>query len=127
MKSARTLSTITVLFGIALTQNSNSATAQVRVFDCKFPQLSFVATDYDDNTPTRIGVEIGVGDKVKSYFDKVTGAWIFVEFIANGTLPSTLTTVLKDGTAWHSRHTMGIDGSILATQESGKCGSRTID
>jgi hypothetical protein len=101
--------------------------AQVRVFDCQFPQFSFVVTDFDDDTPSRIGVEVGVGDKAKSYFDEVTGAWIYVEFIANGTLPSTLTTILNDGTAWHSRHTISADGSILASQMSGKCTSRTVN
>lgn len=97
------------------------AIAAVVVFDCKFPAVSFFVTVYDDGSPARVGIAQGVGDKAQGYFDKLTAAWIIVEFVADGTLPSTLTTILKDGAAWHSRHTLDNMGNLIATQESGFC------
>lgn len=107
---------------------STTASAKTTIFDCNFPseKLSFVVTVYDDGTVARIGREQGAGDKAQAYFDSITGAWIVVEFIADGTLPSTLTTILKDGRTWHSRHTMDVGGGIVPSQMSGKCLRRSI-
>ena len=87
--------------------------------------MPLVVTIYDDGSPARIGREQGIGDKASPYFDAATGAYIFVEFNGVG-LPSSLTTVLKDGTAWHSRHTLFIGGDLVASQMRGKCSRRTI-
>ena len=37
-------------------------------------------TIYDDGSPSRVGVEVGVGTKAKVYLDPPTGATILVEF-----------------------------------------------
>lgn len=127
MRNFKNLSLLLIICGAVCAIRATPAIAQVEIFKCVFPEFSFVITDYDDSTPSRIGIDVGVGDRAQSYFDKVTGAWIFVEFIDNGALPSTLTTILKDGTAWHSRHTIAIDGTIAASQLSGNCRRRTIN
>ena len=107
------------------------AVADVTVFQCNFPQGSggpdfpFIVTVYDDGSPARIGAEQGVGDKASPYFDAATGAYIFVEFNGVG-LPCSLTTVLKDGAAWHSRHTLDVGGHMVAEQMLGTCSRRTI-
>ena len=105
------------IWGIAvagmLSAIPKTAEAQVVVFDCRFPSISFFVTIYDDGSPARIGVEQGLGDKAQAYFDKLIGAWIIVEFLADGTLPSTLTTILKDGVTWHSRHTLDTMGKVV--------------
>ena len=103
------------------------AVAEILVFNCNFKELrgDLVITVYDDGSPARIGVEQGVGDRAQPYFDAATGAHIFVEL--NGVdFPITLTTILKDGTAWHSRHVLGIDGIVDASQMSGFCKRRSI-
>jgi hypothetical protein len=109
------------LAGMLTAIQAHLAIAAVVVFDCKFPAVSFFVTVYDDGSPARVGIAQGVGDKAQGYFDKLTAAWIIVEFVADGTLPSTLTTILKDGAAWHSRHTLDNMGNLIATQESGFC------
>ena len=96
------------------------AVAEILVFNCNFKELrgDLVITVYDDGSPAKIGVEQGVGDKAQPYFHAATGAHIFVEL--NGVdFPITLTTILKDGTAWHSRHVLGIDGIVDASQIEG--------
>jgi hypothetical protein len=113
--------------GMFSTIHSQVANAAVVVFNCEFPGTSFFVTVYDDGSPARIGREQGVGDKGQAYFDKLTGAWIIVEFVAGGTLPSTLTTILKDGTTWHSRHTLDIMGNLMASQESGFCKLKSLN
>ncbi len=120
------LRVLTILLGSIL---STAAFATIKVFDCRFPAdgLSFIVTVYDDGSPARIGREQGIGDKGQAYFDKVTGAWIVVEFTADGTLPLSLTTILKDGVAWHSRHSLTVSGEIWASQMSGKCSRKSID
>jgi hypothetical protein len=104
-----------------------AAIADILVFECRFTDgFHFYITIYDDGSPARIGREQGVGDKAQTYFDKVTEAWVIVEFVDDGTLPSTLTTVLRDGIGWHSRHTLATDGTLLASQQSGACNRRWI-
>jgi hypothetical protein len=105
----------------------SSAAADVLVFSCKLKGEDglLVFTVYDDGSPARIGVEQGVGDKAQPYFDEATGAYIFVELNGVG-LPISLTTVLKDGTAWHSGHTLSIVGDVVAFQTSGSCQRRSI-
>lgn len=120
------------IFGVALAGmliafQAHVAVAAVLVFDCEFPGFSFFVTVYDDGSPARIGREQGVGDKARPYFDKLTGAWIIVEFIADGTIPSTLTTILKDGVTWHSRHTLDALGTLIASQQTGFCERKTIN
>lgn len=85
------------LAGMLTAIQAHLAIAAVVVFDCKFPAVSFFVTVYDDGSPARVGIAQGVGDKAQGYFDKLTAAWIIVEFVADGALPSTLTTILKDG------------------------------
>lgn len=103
--------------------------ASISIFDCQFPKDSFefVVTVFDDGRRTRIGIETGIGNQADAFFDRVTGSNIFVEFIGNGSLPSTLTTVLSNGTAFHSRHSLSIDGSVLASQMIGKCAVREVN
>ena len=102
----------------------SKANAEPLIFRCKFSDdFSFFITVNENEPWARMGTAIGIGDKTKPYFDKVTSAWIFVEFIDDGKLPSTLTTVLTDGTAWHSRHTLAVDGTFIASQMQGKCNS----
>jgi hypothetical protein len=116
-----------VLAALLTSTLSTVSAADVLVFDCRFPDaFSFYLTVYDDGSPARIGVEQGVGDKAETYFDKVTGAWIAVEFIDDGKLPATLTTVLSDGTVLHSRHSLSADGQLLASQQQGICRRKTI-
>ena len=106
---------------------SDAAAAEIFVFDCRFPNsFSFYITVYDDGSPARIGREQGIGDKAQAYFDEATGAWVVVEFVDDGKLPSTLTTIMRDGVVWHSRHTMSIEGVIVASQQSGTCKRKSI-
>ena len=106
---------------------SSAAFAEVTVFACAF-------TDFGEDTyitiqgdgSARIGREQGIGDQAQAYFDKLTGAWVVVEFIDNGRLPSTLTTILKDGVTWHSRHTIWGTGEFQPSQVSGTCRKRVI-
>ena len=100
---------------------SFSAVAETKVFECRFIDFAFFITVYDDARPSRIGTGIGIGDQARAYFDELTKAWIVVEFIADGTLPSTLTTILPNGKAWHSRHTMDVLGNVSASQMVGIC------
>lgn len=117
-----------LVVGLLCLGGNTSAYAATTVFDCNFPskQFYFIVTVYDDGSPDRIGREQGIGDKAQAYFDPVTGAWIVVEFIADGTLPSTLTTILRDGKAWHSRHTMDSLGNIVPSQMPGTCARKSL-
>lgn len=116
-----------LMLGAALILNFGTiARAEPLLFKCDFPasQLSFYVTIDDDGTTARIGTVPGVGAKARAYADSVTGAWVVVEFIADGRLPSALTTIKKDGVAWHSRHTMDLGGNIMPSQSSGRCAQR---
>lgn len=113
---------------LLITLCSAPSQAGVVVFQCTFKDsFQFYVTIYDDGSPARIGMEQGVGSKAQPFFDKATGAWILVEFMSDGRLPSTLTTILEDGTVWHSRHTLSIGGTILPSQQEGKCGRKAIN
>ncbi len=113
---------------VMLAVSSAMAMADVGVFKCRFTDsFEFYITVYDDGSPARIGVEQGVGNKAQAYFDKPTGSWVFVEFIDDGKLPSTLTTILKDGSAWHSRHTLSLIGRVVASHMSGVCNQKIIN
>jgi hypothetical protein len=116
---------ITILVAIG---RPSGAAAEVIVHECYFPSESFefVVTTYDDGSPSRVGIQQGVGDLAKSYFDDVTKAWVIVEFIDQGKLPSTLTTILPDGEAFHSRHTLDVLGNVVASQMKGTCRKRTL-
>ena len=102
------------------------AKAEVSILTCQFPNFRspVIITVYDDGSSARMGVEQGVGSRTQASFDNLTGAWIFVEFAGYG--PFSLTTVLRDGAAWHSRHTLGVDGSLLASQVQGTCQRRSV-
>lgn len=102
------------------------ASAEITVFTCHFSTMRAIITIYDDGSPSRIGVEVGVGDKAKAYFDPPTGATVVVEF--NGVdLPVTLTTINRDGKAVHSRHLLAIpEGWFLPSQTIGQCERRAI-
>jgi hypothetical protein len=103
-------------------KQSVAAGADELVFDCSFPgTFAFVVTINDQSPWATIGTEAGTGDKAKAYYDNATGAWILVEFVNDGKLPSTLTTILRDGKTWHSRHTLDILGKIVPSQLSGMC------
>jgi hypothetical protein len=83
-------------------------------------------TIYDDGSPSRIGVEAGVGNKAQAYFDPPTGATVVVEFNGVG-LPDTLTTINRDGKAIHSRHLLTVpEGWFLPSQVVGQCDRRAI-
>ena len=111
-----------------LVASSSMARADIVVFKCTFTDsFEFYITIYDDGSPTRIGIEQGVGNKAQAYFDKPTGSWVFVEFIDDGKLPSTLTTILKDRSAWHSRHTLSLGGRVMASHMSGVCSQKNIN
>ena len=104
---------------------ATKANAENLIFTCKFANdFSFFITVNENEPWARMGTAIGIGDKTKAYFDKVTGTWIFIEFIDDGKLPSTLTTILPAGAAWHSRHTLAVDGIVMASQFAGVCNSR---
>jgi len=102
------------------------ALAEVVVFECRFTgySSSIFVTVYDDGSLARMGTQQGIGSRAQPHFDKMTGAWIFVELA--GELPSTLTTILTNGIAWHSRHTLAIDGTLMASQSKGSCFRKAI-
>jgi hypothetical protein len=103
------------------------ATAEITVFTCKFTGFNTMfITIYDEGSPSRIGVEVGVGSKAQAYSDPPTGATLVVEFNGVG-LPITLTTINRDGKAVHSRHLLAIpEGWFLPSQTIGQCESRAI-
>ena len=105
------------------------ALATIQVFECSFPKekFEFVITIYDDGSPVRIGVETGVGNRGVFFRDEPTGAVSVVEFIDQGRFPSTLTTILADGQAVHSRHSLSLDALILESQMRGSCQKREIE
>jgi hypothetical protein len=89
---------------------------------CSFGDgLSFYIAYERGNESARIGVRPGAGNMARVYTDKVTGARVLVEFLSDGSIPATLTTVLPNWSAWHSRHTISIDGKVWATQMHGSC------
>ena len=89
---------------------------------CSFDQdFTFFITENEDGKSARIGVEPNVGSKADAFYDAVTGARFYVEYFADGALPSTFTTVLKDGSAVHSRHTIDTLGNLRASQLHGTC------
>jgi len=85
-----------------------------------------VITSYEDDNSARIGIEQGIGDKGQSYYDKLTGAWIFVEYYSGGSLPDTLTTILSNGNAYHSRHIVSASDTVMASQLHGICTQKII-
>jgi hypothetical protein len=109
--------------------SAGAASAEVTVLTCKFPKFDEAAifiTIYDDGSPSRIGVEVGVGNKAQAYFDPPTGATVVVELNTAG-LPSTLTTINGDGKAVHSRHLLSVPkGWFLPSQYIGQCDRRAI-
>ena len=107
-----------------------SALADITVFTCRFPGLrgtgAIFVTIYDDGSPARVGVEVGVGSKAQTYFDASTGATVVVEFNGVG-VPDTLTTINQGGKSVHSRHLLSVPkGWFLPSQYVGQCDRRTI-
>ena len=91
------------------------------VFKCDFEFISFfISINYPDLN-ARIGNSPNIGNFGQAYFDHMYKIWIIVESIAGGQLPSSLTTILNDGTAFHSNHTIWSPGVIKANQGQGKC------
>jgi hypothetical protein len=110
-----------------LLSSYDAALAQISVFNCKFKGMeSFVITSYEDDNSARIGIEQGIGNKGQSYYDKLTGAWIFVEYYSGGSLPDTLTTILSNGNAYHSRHIVSASDTVMASQLHGICTQKII-
>ena len=68
-----------------------------------------------------MGTSIGIGNYGQSYFDELYKIWIAVEWVARGSLPSTLTTIKPDGAAVHSRHTIFPADKVLPSQTEGNC------
>lgn len=105
------------------------ASAEITVFACQFAGFKGATTFitiYDDGSPSRIGVEVGVGDKAKTYFDPPTGATVVVEFNGVG-IPDPLTTINQDGKAVHSRHLLWLrEGWSVPSQTLGQCERRAI-
>jgi len=105
------------------------ASAEITVFACHFAASQAAATFitiYDDGSPSRIGVEVGVGSKAQAYFDRPTGATVVVEFNGAG-IPDTLTTINRDGKAVHSRHLLAVpDGLFVPSQTVGQCDRRAV-
>jgi len=107
---------------------SKNVAAEIIVHSCRLPGFDtpLVVTIYDDGTPSRVGVEVGVGSRASTYFDPPTGATMVVEF-NGGNVPITLTTINRDGQAVHSRHLVIIPkGWFSPTQTIGQCERRTI-
>ena len=99
-----------------------SANAQsLTVYKCEFEDLQFYITIAGDNSTARVGTGINIGSISTAYFDRMTGVWIILEYIANGSLPSTMTSVSPNGRAVHSRHTVWLDGTIQPSQRLGWC------
>lgn len=110
-----------------LLSSHDAAMAEINVYDCEFKGMgSLVITSYENDKSARIGIEQGIGDKAQSYFDTITGAWIFVEFYSGGSLPNTLTTILSNGNAWHSRHIVLSSDAVTASQFHGMCKKKTM-
>ncbi|NQV80918.1 MAG: hypothetical protein HQ495_10220 [Alphaproteobacteria bacterium] len=74
-------------------------------------------TVYDDGTPARIGTQWGIGNKALVYADPLNDAWVVVELNTDG-LPDTLTTIMPDGRAIHSRHTIDVFGLVLVPSQT---------
>ena len=104
---------------------SAAASAGVLVFECAFPSFDgpMFFKICGDGSRARVGVQQGVGDKADAYYDSVTGSWVIVEFIDHGKIPSALTTIKRDGVAWHSRHT---EGMPEPSQVIGTCDRKSI-
>lgn len=112
---------------IFLFLSHTAALAEISIYDCKFNGMgSFVITSYGNDNSARIGVEQGIGNKGQSYYDKLTGAWIFIEYFSGGSLPNTLTTILSNGNAWHSRHIVSASDTVMASQFHGICSRKLI-
>ncbi len=73
-----------------------------------------------------MGQEIGVGNYVDGYLDPISKNWIFIELIAQGTLPISMTTIRANGEAVHSRHSFDLSGQLVVSQGRGQCSSRAI-
>ncbi|AZQ66793.1 hypothetical protein EF888_06345 [Silicimonas algicola] len=103
--------------------------AAIQVFKCSFPKekFEFFITIYDDGAPVRIGVDTGVGNQGVSFVDELTGAISVIDFIDKGRFPSALTTILPQGDAVHSRHSLSVDALMLESQMRGTCVMRRIE
>ena len=77
-------------------------------------------TVFDMAGRARIGTEPGMGGRAEAQYDPVTGSWWLIERSADG-LPRTITTILRDGSVWHSRHMIDVLGTFIASQLSGQC------
>lgn len=101
---------------------STTCLAEIHVLRCMFDKMNqwVYFTRYSDGTPTRVGIGIGVGDKALTFHDR-TGALIFIETNVDGT-PISFTTIEPTLRAFHSRHTVQLDGTVLApSHSSGRC------
>lgn len=95
--------------------------ADITILRCSFPGMEAVFfTRYSDDTPARVGVKPGIGNRAH-YFEDRFGAQVFVEVNTDGT-PVTMTTIERSLGAVHSRQYITPDGSVLAPlQMKGKC------
>ncbi len=116
----------TLAFFLFLSFMTN-AVADVSIFNCSFKEFSsFVITSYEENHTARIGIEQGVGNKAQSFYDSVTDSWTFIEYFDNGTLPLSIITILNNGKAWISRHSVIVSSEVYAFQNEGFCKHRLI-
>ena len=111
---------LAVSIGVALLA-STSCQAEILALKCSFSNLEPVYfTRYTGGAPARIGIGPGIGSKA-AFFEDRFGAQIFVETNIDGS-PITFTTIQRDMKAFHSRHVLLPDGTVLApSQGAGQC------
>jgi hypothetical protein len=99
------------------------AHAEIVVLRCGFAEMErpIFITKSDDETPSRVGIAPGVGDRAYVSIDPRSGAWTAVEINPNN-LPITFTTIQPDLEAVHSRHVLWPDGTVPSpSQQRGRC------
>ncbi len=100
---------------------TSPANAKIFGFLCDEEQATFrgglYITIYDDGSPARIGVEWGIGSKALVYNDPMNDGWVVVELNGIG-LPQTLTTIMPDGRAIHSRHSTDLSGTVIGPSQT---------
>ena len=101
---------------------SNVATAQAKtVFKCKFEGLAFYITINETDLSARLGLSIGIGNYGQAYFDSLHKFWIVVGSVNGGLLPTNLTTILPNGDAFYSVHSIWSAEKVWTSQNEGKC------
>ncbi len=118
MKNLTTTLCLTIAFAlVAVALVTSPAHAKIFGFRCDEEQMVLYITVYDDGTPNRIGVEWGIGSKALVYNDPMNDGWVVVELNGIG-LPQTLTTIMPDGRAIHSRHSTDLSGTVIGPSQT---------